>query len=61
MLRLYAVSGLRAACWLGLIAYLGAFLAVELGFDAGRVSLAYMAAGSGVLAGSLMAGRIRRG
>ena len=61
LLVLYAVSGLRAVSWVGMLTYLGAFLAEAIGFGPGRVGLAYMAAGAGVFLGSLAtAGRFGR-
>lgn len=56
LLTLYAVSGLRAASWIGMLTYLGAFLVEAFGFGPGRVGLAYMTAGVGAFLGSLAAG-----
>jgi len=61
LLALYAVSGLRAAGWVGMLTYLGAFLTDAFGFGPGRVGLSYMAAGAGAFLGSLAAaGRLGR-
>ncbi len=58
---LYAVSGLRAVCWIGLLTYLGAFLTRERGLGSTGVAVAYLAAGGGVLIGTLAAAtRLRR-
>lgn len=55
-LRLYGCSMLRAVCWYGLLAYLGAFLGGELGMSTRAVGGAYLLAGSGYVLGSLLAG-----
>ena len=60
-LRLYGVSALRAACWIGLLTYLGAFLAEARDLDTGRIGLAYLAGGAGFFLGSLVAGGRRLG
>lgn len=52
-LRLYGASMLRAAWWLGLLTYLGAFLADDLGLSTGRIGLVYMLGGVGYMTGSL--------
>jgi len=60
-LVLYAVSGLRAAGWVGMLTYLGAFLTDTFGFGPGQVGLAYMTAGAGAFLGGLAAaGRLGR-
>jgi DHA1 family inner membrane transport protein len=56
MRRLYSASVLRAACWLGLLTYFGAYLADELGFSVGQVGLVYMLGGAGYMLGSVLAG-----
>ena len=56
VLRLYGVTALRAAGWLGLLTYYGAFLADEVGLDTRAIGLAYMVGGSGYFLGSLVAG-----
>ena len=58
LLMIYAVSGLRAAAWVGMLIYLGAFLFQTFGFGPDRIALAYMAAGVGVFLGSLATARI---
>jgi MFS transporter, DHA1 family, inner membrane transport protein len=58
LLVVYGVSGLRAAAWVGMLIYLGAFLFQAFGFGPDRIGLAYMAAGVGVLLGSLATARI---
>ena len=60
MLALYAASGLRAACWVGPLAYLGAFLTDDRGLDSDGVAIAYATAGVGVLLGNLAADRLGR-
>ena len=54
--RLYAASALRAVGWYGVLTYLGAYLADELGLDTGQIGLAYMLGGTGYFLGSLVAG-----
>ncbi len=58
LLVVYSVSGLRAAAWVGMLTYLGVFLFQAFGFGPERAGLAYMAAGVGVLLGSLATARI---
>jgi predicted MFS family arabinose efflux permease len=55
-LRLYAVAAMRAASWLGLLTYLGAFLATGLGFGTQQVGLVYTISGAAYAAGSVAAG-----
>jgi predicted MFS family arabinose efflux permease len=55
-LRLYAVAAMRAASWLGLLTYLGAFLATALGFSTQQVGLVYTLSGAAYAAGSVAAG-----
>ncbi|MFL5760201.1 MAG: MFS transporter [Thermomicrobiales bacterium] len=56
-LRIYGVSFLRAACWLGLLTYLGSFLQDELGLSVKQAGLVYTAGGTGFAVGSIVAGR----
>ena len=60
LIAVYAASGLRAACWIGLFTYLGAFLADDVGFAPEGVGVTYMVVGAGVIAGSFAAGRLGR-
>ena len=53
-LVLYAVNGLRAAAWIGVLTYLGAFLADRFGLDPSGVGLAYMVTGVGVFLGNAL-------
>jgi MFS transporter, DHA1 family, inner membrane transport protein len=57
VLRLYGVTFLRAACWIGLLTYLGSFLQDELDLSVGNAGLFYTLGGSGFALGSLVAGR----
>jgi predicted MFS family arabinose efflux permease len=56
MRRLYGATMLGAVCWMGMLTYLGAFLAEALGLGTGHVGLAYMGAGAGYCLGSLVVG-----
>jgi len=56
-LRLYGVSILRAACWIGLLTYLGSFLQDELGLSVRGAGLLYTVGGCGFAIGSVVAGR----
>ncbi len=56
LLVLYAANGLRMACWIGLVTYLGAFLREALDLDDGWVGFAYMGGGVGAFLGSLAMG-----
>lgn len=60
-LRLLGYSALRAVGWIGLLAYLGAFLADRVGFTGGRAGLVYTASGLGLAAGNFLGGRIQLG
>ncbi len=55
MRGLYACSVLRSACWFGLLTYVGSLLREQFGLTASETGLVYMLAGSGYLAGSLVA------
>lgn len=55
-LRLLAVSALRGIWWVGLLTYLGAFLATQVGLSPQQVGLAYALAGTGYALGSIAAG-----
>jgi predicted MFS family arabinose efflux permease len=55
-LLLYGVTALRAACWLGLLTYLGAFLGNTLGLGTRQIGLVYALAGGGCAVGSFAAG-----
>jgi predicted MFS family arabinose efflux permease len=56
MRRLYGATSLGAVCWMGMLTYLGAFLAEALGLGTGHVGLAYMGAGAAYCLGSLVVG-----
>jgi DHA1 family inner membrane transport protein len=56
MRRLYGATMCGAVCWMGMLTYLGAFLAEALGLGTGHVGLAYMCAGAGYCLGSLVVG-----
>jgi predicted MFS family arabinose efflux permease len=53
-LRLYGTTVLRAVTWIGLITYLGAFLADELGLSTRNVGFVYMTSGIGYALGSVV-------
>ncbi len=53
--RLYGASMMRAAWWFGLLTYLGAFLADDLGISTARVGLVYTLGGVGYATGSIAA------
>ena len=56
MRRLYACTLTRAMCWLGLLTYFGAVMGKQFDMSTRGIGFAYMLAGSGYLAGSLVAG-----
>ena len=56
MRRLYGATLVGAICWMGMLTYLGAFLAEALGLGPGHVGLAYMGVGAGYCLGSLCVG-----
>jgi DHA1 family chloramphenicol resistance protein-like MFS transporter len=56
MQRLYAARALSGACWMGLLTYLGVFLADAFVMDGARIGLVYMAGGTTFFLGSLAAG-----
>jgi len=56
MRRLYGATMLGAVCWMGMLTYLGAFLAEALGLGTGHIGLVYMVAGVGYCLGSLIVG-----
>lgn len=56
-LRLYGMTALRAACWIGLLTYLGAFLGDALGLSTRQIGLGYTLGGGGYAVGSIVAGR----
>ena len=58
MRRLYAARALSSACWMGLLTYLGLFLADALAMDVGHIGLVYMAGGLAFFIGSLTAGEL---
>jgi MFS transporter, DHA1 family, inner membrane transport protein len=61
-LRLFGVAALRAVWWVGLLTYLGAFLADALGLSGPQIGIVYALAGGGYAAGSLVAsGRLGAG
>jgi DHA1 family chloramphenicol resistance protein-like MFS transporter len=55
MQRLYAARALSGACWMGLLTYLGVFLADSLAMDIAHIGLVYMAGGTAFFVGSLAA------
>jgi predicted MFS family arabinose efflux permease len=55
-LRLFGVAGLRAAWWLGLLTYLGAFLGEAVGASTREIGFVYTLSGAGYAAGSFAAG-----
>jgi predicted MFS family arabinose efflux permease len=55
-LRLFGVAALRAAWFLGLLTYLGAFLGEAVGLSTRQVGFVYTLAGAGYAAGTLVAG-----
>ena len=56
--RLLVASAIRAACWLGFLTYLGAFLDEEIGLSTRQIGLVYTVGGTGYAAGSVVAGRL---
>ncbi len=54
-LRLFGVAALRAVWFLGLLTYLGAFLAEAVGLSTQQVGFAYTLAGGGYAAGTFVA------
>lgn len=56
MRRLLGATTLGAVGWMGMLTYLGAFLAEALGLGTGQVGLVYMGAGAGYCLGSLVVG-----
>ncbi len=61
ILRLYGVSFMRAACWVGLLTYLGSFLQDELDLSVSTAGFIYTFGGCGFAIGSFAAGREIRG
>lgn len=61
ILRLFGVTFMRAACWIGLLTYLGSFLQDELGLSVRQASFFYTVGGGGFAIGSFAAGREIRG
>ena len=57
-LRLYGATALRAVTWIGILTYLGAFLADEIGLSTRQAGLVYTVTGVGYAAGSVGAGRL---
>src|SRR5262249_3296606 len=55
-LRLLGVAALRAAWFLGLLTYLGAFLGETVGLSTRQIGCVYALAGSGYAAGTFVAG-----
>ncbi len=55
-LRLLGVATLRAAWWLGLLTYLGAFLEDAVGLSTRQIGFVYTLAGAGFAAGTFVAG-----
>lgn len=56
--RLLLANALRSVCWTGMTTYFGALLTEELGLGTGVIGLAYLLAGSGYIAGSLLTPRL---
>jgi predicted MFS family arabinose efflux permease len=56
MLRIYTASALRAASWVGLLTYLGAFLGDTLELSVREIGWAYMLGGVGYFTGTKLAG-----
>jgi predicted MFS family arabinose efflux permease len=56
MMRIYLASALRAASWVGLLTYLGAFLEHRLDLSVREIGWAYMLGGLGYFAGTKLAG-----
>jgi MFS transporter, DHA1 family, putative efflux transporter len=54
---LFGVTYLRAACWMGLLTYLGSFLQDEINLSVKNVGLVYTVGGTGFALGSIIAGR----
>jgi predicted MFS family arabinose efflux permease len=54
-MRLFGVAALRAVWWVGLLTYLGAFLADALGLSGPQIGIVYALAGGGYATGSLIA------
>ena len=59
MVRLLLSVGLRSMCWLGAIAYLGAFITDELHLGGRAGGLVFTVSGVGNVIGSMLGGRIR--
>lgn len=55
--RIFGVTFLRAACWIGLLTYLGSFLQDELDLSVTQAGLIYIFGGCGFAVGSFVAGR----
>jgi predicted MFS family arabinose efflux permease len=56
MRRLLGATMIGAACWMGMLTYMGAFLAEALGLGTGHIGLVYMVAGAAYCLGSLAVG-----
>jgi predicted MFS family arabinose efflux permease len=61
IMRLFGVTFMRAACWVGLLTYLGSFLQDELGLSVKQAGLIYTFGGCGFAIGSFAAGREVKG
>jgi len=57
LLRIFGVTFFRAACWIGLLTYLGSFLQDELDLSVRQAGLIYTFGGTGFAVGSFVAGR----
>ena len=55
-LRLFAVTGLRAVTWGGLVTYFGAYLKEDVRLETGGITVAFFLAGTAFLVGSVAAG-----
>jgi predicted MFS family arabinose efflux permease len=56
IMRIFGVTFLRAACWIGLLTYLGSFLQDALDLSVTQAGLIYTFGGSGFALGSFVAG-----
>jgi predicted MFS family arabinose efflux permease len=57
LLRIFGVTFFRAACWIGLLTYLGSFLQDELDLSVRQAGLIYTFGGTGFAIGSFVGGR----
>jgi predicted MFS family arabinose efflux permease len=59
-LRLFGLTALRGAWWIGLLTYLGAFLGTAMGLSTGSIGIVYALTGGAYAAGSIVTGRWAR-